>query len=185
MSNSKKSDERSIDFIWSWYEDQREALLDFRNKIRLFLAEFLQDKENINHKKFIGMTPQEFESYFKESNKELDYLVCFDLLSATEAVLRMDYNEKVSLKLKTETARKFREINKEKGNKVSLEEDIIKVWKQYDTSTTSDFSDFLGSLKYRHWLAHGRYWNPKIGRIYTPETVYAIAQKIYEVVKEN
>ncbi len=91
----------------------------------------------------------------------MEHLVCFGLISATEALLRSDFYKKVYNKEKSELAKIFRDIYKEKENRVSLESDIIENWKI--CTGKSDFSKFLISLKYRHWLAHGRYWTPKYG----------------------
>ena len=33
----------------------------------------------------------------------------------------------------------------------------------------------ITAFKYRHWLAHGRYWEPKLGRIYDYYSLYDLA----------
>jgi len=83
--------EQSIEFIWSWYEDQKEALFDFRAKI---FSAVIVSSGSVNSK-FIGLTTDELNDYFKDSDEELEHLVCFDLISATEAVLRSDFYTKV------------------------------------------------------------------------------------------
>lgn len=35
-----------------------------------------------------------------------------------------------------------------------------------------------GTLKLRHWLAHGRHWHPKLGRGYAPGDVFDIAKAL-------
>jgi len=36
-------------------------------------------------------------------------------------------------------------------------------------------SEYISVLNYRHWLAHGRYWVPKLGRNFDLMTVTTIA----------
>lgn len=45
------------------------------------------------------------------------------------------------------------------------------------------FSDFIGVLNYRNWLAHGKYWSPKLGQKYTPGDTYDIVERLIEKIK--
>ena len=115
---------------------------------------------------------------------ELEQLVCFNLISATEAQLRKDFLFKVYNKDKSDIGRRFREIYKSKGNKATLENDIIENWKEFLTERKGDFSNFLGLLNYRNWLAHGRYWVAKLGQNYNPFITYCISEKIIDMISE-
>jgi hypothetical protein len=42
--------------------------------------------------------------------------------------------------------------------------------------------DFRGALKLRHWLAHGRWWQPKLGRNYTPQIVFDVSRVLIESI---
>lgn len=176
---SLSGSEKSIEDIWSWYDDQKEALRDFRNKIIQIL---LTNPHDI-HDKFTTLTLEELNEYFDNSAQELEHLVSFDLISATEGTLRADFFNKVFAKDKSNLGREFRKLYKEKGNKISLELDIIEGWKSNHPETKSDFGDLLGLLHYRHWLAHGRYWDIyKKGRIYWADETYGIAESIFNFV---
>jgi hypothetical protein len=35
-----------------------------------------------------------------------------------------------------------------------------------------------GALNFRHWIAHGRYWEPKLGRAYGFADIYNLAKGI-------
>jgi hypothetical protein len=177
---SLSGQEQSIEFIWSWYEDQKDSLFDFRNKTVGLISNF----SNELNSKFLAYTSDELNDYFEESNEELERLVCFDLISATEGLLRSDFYSKVYNKDKSEIGKRFRELHKLKENNISLEQEIIENWKEFSTENKSDFSRFLGLLKYRHWLAHGRYWIPRFGQPYNPETTYEIAENILEIVRK-
>jgi hypothetical protein len=176
---SLSGSEKSIEDIWSWYDDQKEALRDFRNKI----INILLTTPNSVHDKFTTLTLEELNEYFDYSEQELEHLVSFDLISATEGTLRADFFSKVFDKDKSDLGREFRAIYKAKGNKVSLEEDIIESWKSNNPETKSDFGNLQGLLHYRHWLAHGRYWDIyKKGRIYKADETYGIAESIFNFV---
>ena len=41
--------------------------------------------------------------------------------------------------------------------------------------------DLKGAFKFRHWLAHGRYWDPNLGRKkYDFQSLYALAEEFFE-----
>jgi hypothetical protein len=178
---SLSGQEQSIEFIWGWYEDQKDSLFDFRNKTVGLISNFSGELNS----KFLAFTSDELNDYFEESHEELERLVCFDLISATEGLLRSDFYSKVYNKDKSEIGKRFRELYKLKENNISLEQEIIENWKEFSTENKSDFSRLLGLLKYRHWLAHGRYWTPRFGQPYNPETTYEIAENILEIVRKN
>jgi hypothetical protein len=168
--------EKSIEDIWNWYEDQKKALRDYEYKIRSLVG----NPQATIDDKFIGMTLGELTNYFAISFEELRHLVALDLITATEATLKTDYFTKVFNKDKTALGREFRAIYKVQQDKVKLEQDIIDNWKKYVPQCKSDFSSLVGLLKYRHWLAHGRFWLSKQGQFYSVYDVYDIAKSIFK-----
>ena len=170
--------EKSIEAIWSWYYDQKEAIRSYKFNI---INAIITSSSYVNSK-FLTLSLDDINIYFEESELELEHLVCFNLISATEAYLRLDFYKKVYNKDKSEIGRVFREIHKSNLNKISLENDIIENWKKVYSERKGDFSSFLGLLKYRHWLAHGRYWKPKHGQNYNPEIIYDVAENIFDIV---
>ena len=179
-TQSQSQNEKSLQFIWSWYEDQKEALRDYKNKIVFLIT---NNAGSLNTNKFSTFSLDEVNRYFEESEEELEHLVCFDLISATEAHLRLDFDKKVSKKDKSNLGRAFRNISNINGDKISLENDIIEQWKICVSNKKTHFSNFIGLLKYRHWLAHGRYWVPKLGQPYDPYNTYSIVEEIFNIVK--
>ena len=178
---SLSGQEKSIEFIFSWYEDQIEALNDFKNKV--ITAVLYTNPSSKVKEKFIALTFDEINAYFDDSKNELEHLVCLNIISATEAFLRVDYNKRIKERDKSPVGRDFRLLNRKKGNKISLEDDIIETWKNNEGDKS--FSDFLGLLKYRHWLAHGRYWKPKLGRRYSFDIAYEISETIFDVISKQ
>ena len=59
-----------------------------------------------------------------------------------------------------------------------FENDILKTWKN-NTKAKDFFNELFFLYKYRHWLAHGRYWILKMNIIkFAFNYIYAIAQAI-------
>jgi hypothetical protein len=73
----------------------------------------------------------------------------------------------------------LRKIHTQKGSRASLEEEILPAWRKYTDVASGVISDLRGALKYRHWLAHGRYWVPKLGRKYEYHDIYALAHAVF------
>jgi hypothetical protein len=67
-----------------------------------------------------------------------------------------------------------------KEEKARLDGELLHLWGKHAAVPTGVVSAMSGAFKYRHWLAHGRYWMPKFGRQYDYRTVYAIAQQFTE-----
>jgi hypothetical protein len=124
---------------------------------------------------FFGMTSQQVEEFFAE----LDYLCILDLLSATEAALRVDFWTRVQNKKRDRLSRHFRNLNRTKGRKISLNSHILESWIEYDPGLKSKVAHFRGTLKLRDWLAHGRYWTPRFGRVdYSPTDVFDVCNSL-------
>jgi len=126
-----------------------------------------------------GSLPARFLGYIEELEKTSS----LTLLSFLEAIFRVDYLTRCYRKEKDDLSRKFRVIYKKKANRASLENDILEIWKKhcYDSEKREYLnliSELIGTLKYRHWLAHGRYWEPKLGRIFDYYYIYELSEQI-------
>ncbi|OAD23747.1 hypothetical protein THIOM_000409 [Candidatus Thiomargarita nelsonii] len=162
---------QSLEEISDYYKVMAEALRKYYNAT-----------ESPIPARFIGLSQEELEKEHSSRLNELDKNVSLSLLSAIEASLRIDYLNRVYRREKDDLSKAFRQIHKTKENKASLEEDILSSWKKYHPEYKSLFSDILGALKYRHWLAHGRYWVPKLGRQYDFYSISIIAIRFYQDV---
>ncbi len=125
--------------------------------------------------RFAGYKPNEVRDEFGERIAELDRNTTMSLLAAIEAAFRIDYLQRCYNKKKDEVSRQFRQIYKAKEAHVSLEDDIFEVWKNNTKGSTRLISDLRGAFKFRHWIAHGRYWTPKFGQKYDYVSVYPLA----------
>jgi hypothetical protein len=105
-----------------------------------------------------------------------------ELLATAEAILRIDFNRRVGARKRDGLSKRFRAIKKNAINdararsarraRIRLDDDILEAM----TGEGIRVSEFRGALKLRHWLAHGRYWRPNLGRNYTPEEVFEICE---------
>lgn len=105
-----------------------------------------------------------------EAYQESEFEACFKFLTMIEARLRTDFVIRISQKYKDDLSRLFRQIAKDHKNlypyQFSLGYVIIDSWK----IVYPQYNNLLGNInhaisKFRHWMAHGRYWSPKDWRI--------------------
>jgi hypothetical protein len=74
-------------------------------------------------------------------------------------------------------SRAFREIYQAKQQHASLEDEIFEDWLDNSFGARSIIGELRGAFRFRHWLAHGRYWTPKLGRRYDFDDVFALADR--------
>jgi hypothetical protein len=96
-------------------------------------------------------------------------------LSSVEAAFRIDYLQRCYRREKDPVSRAFRNIYKAKQQHASLEDEIFEVWVHNSSGTSSIIGELRSVFRFRHWLAHGRYWTPKLGRRYDFNDVFALA----------
>jgi hypothetical protein len=76
---------------------------------------------------------------------------------------------------KDPVSRALRNIYKSKKQQASLEDEIFSAWADNSSGSLSIIGELRGAFKFRHWLAHGRYWTPKLGRRYDFSDIFALA----------
>jgi hypothetical protein len=108
---------------------------------------------------------------------ESDIRSAFAVLTSLEAIFRIDFDDRCRKKLKDDLSRYFRSIKKAHGDRVRLDEDILEGWKRHTNASARDIGAIRGAFKFRHWLAHGRYWIPKHSK-YDFESVRSMAESI-------
>ena len=125
--------------------------------------------------RFFDSTPQELAEELKHRIEETDLRSILVTLAALEASFRIDYQSRCREKLKDDLSRAFRAIYKEKEISVSLDQDIFEAWKAYFPESKGIIGDLRTAFRLRHWLAHGRYWEPRIGRKFDFDSVFDLA----------
>ncbi len=118
--------------------------------------------------RFDGYTSAEVTDELGERLKEVDktFKSLAVLASVEAAFLALTIYSAATAGIRSRFRRAFRDIHKAKRERVSLEGEIFEVW----AASFSEFRAIIGALRERssssHWLAHGRYLMPKLGRDY-------------------
>lgn len=110
---------------------------------------------------FTGFSEDEVKEELAKQLDEIEKDACMNLLACIEAKFRLDYIIRCEGKHKDEISRKFRELFADYQYRISLEDGILEEWKNSPEIPPSVISNIKGAFKYRHWLAHGRYWTYK------------------------
>lgn len=111
--------------------------------------------------------------------EETDLRSAFFVLTALEAAFRIDYLYRCQKKMKDELSRAFREIYRDRGTKAGLDEDIFETWKgKLPAPVPGLIGQLRGAFNFRHYLAHGRYGEPKLGRKYDFNFIYSLADDV-------
>jgi hypothetical protein len=176
---ASSGEQLSLMKIWTWYEETEQALDIYQQEVTHVLVSGKSVSET-----FSGMTRKDLNQYFFQHKKELEQLVSLNLMASAEASLRLDYLTRVlrgQIK-KNKIDRKFQELYNQKGNRASLRDDILEMWKTVHPECTNSVSDFRGALNVRDWLAHGRYWTPNFGRKYGAALVFNISKNLFESI---
>jgi hypothetical protein len=129
--------------------------------------------------RFVGYAPSDVLQIRLD---EHDYSSALTILPAVEAAVKIDYLERVSQKLKDNLSREFRQLYRRKERRASLEDDILDIWREHGGVNAKLIGELKGAFKYRHWLAHGRYWVPKLARKYDYVGVYTLADEIFRTL---
>jgi uncharacterized protein YutE (UPF0331/DUF86 family) len=124
--------------------------------------------------RFLGYSTADVAKELAERINEIDLSSSLAVLASLEAVFRIDYLQRCYRRGRDTVSRIFREIYKEKESQARLDEDIFQTWADNSTVPRQMIGDLRGAFRFRHWLAHGRYWTPKLGRKYSFNDVFAL-----------
>lgn len=133
---------------------------------------------------FAGMTLTEFDDRLRDMRTELDREVSLALLASCEALLRVDFWDRVARRRKEprDVRARFKALADRDGERVRLD-DILDVWRDA-VGGPSRFDAFREYLRVRHWLAHGRYWTLKSARKAAPQDVLVAARALFNVLPD-
>jgi len=174
-------DDPDIRSVWTWFEFQTALIGESRAKVLRMVtpgSNIRAEAPRTHESQFIGFTRREVEEFFDAQRGRLELLTMLDLLATAEAILRVDFKFRIATRKKDGLSRRFREIHQRRRDKVRLDEDILGAFKNEGIPV----NDFRGALKLRHWLAHGRYWHPRLGRGYLPSDVFDISQALIDSI---
>ncbi|MDD2703715.1 MAG: hypothetical protein PHU07_00010 [Acidocella sp.] len=146
--------------------------LDAERSLRLY---FSQDNPNFTAI-FAGYRTSDVEALLADMLSETDMRSGLILMARIEAAFRVDYKERSKKKDADALSVELRKLWKRKGRHVRLEDEIWNVWRDIDPPTKQIIGQLRSVFKFRHWLAHGRYWN--IGNKYDFQTLYLLADAV-------
>lgn len=127
---------------------------------------------------YFGFTIAELLGVYNKRLDEIEIQSVFSLLSSLEASFRIDYYERVKQNKKDNLSKELKSIYNRKKEKAKLDEDILNAWKTH-TQEVELISDLKGIFKYRHWVAHGRYWKAQFPRRINYLDIYAFSERLY------
>jgi len=113
--------------------------------------------------RFAGELQNDVDAKLELRLDESDVRSAFAVLTSLEANFRIDFESRRKKKLKDKLSRHFRGVEKARGDRVRLDEDILEGWKLHGAASARLISEIRSAFKFRHWIAHGRYWFPKTG----------------------
>jgi hypothetical protein len=125
--------------------------------------------------RFVGYAAGEVTDELADRLDEAALTSSLTVLASLEAAFRIDYLQRCYRREKDPLSRAFRNVYKTKQQHASLEDEIFEVWADNSSGTRSIIGDLRAVFKFRHWLAHGRYWMPKMGRRYDFNAIFALA----------
>jgi hypothetical protein len=129
---------------------------------------------------FFGRSPREIASELRSRIEETDRRSAFFLLTALEAAFRSDYLERCQKNTKGDVSDAFRRIYKKRKQQPRLDDDIFQTWREKLPAPVPQLiSRLRDAFNFRHWLAHGRYNEPNLGRKkYDFSFVYSLADDV-------
>jgi ribosomal protein S26 len=154
-----------------------QVISQHHDDVTLALHEFFDPASPSYTVHFVGETPAAVRQRLAERLREYETATCLSILSSIEASLRVDYLQRRYKKKRDPVSRAFRNLYRAKQSRANLEDEILEVWATYSPVPRTLISDLRSAFKYRHWLAHGRYWVPKLGRKFDYVVIFALAQK--------
>lgn len=132
--------------------------------------------------RFAGYIRSEVSTELSLRIDEIDMSSSLAVLTSLEATFRIDYLQRCYMKDKSPISRHFRGIYRRKRQRASLEDDIFAGWVSLEGRYRPLIGELRGAFRFRHWLAHGRYWTPKLGRRYDYSDVFTLGEETLETI---
>ena len=177
---SISAEQTTVEDVWNHYETVRDSVVRQWEEAKHSLIGGMKQQ----NQRLLGMSADEVDAYYESILEEVDAQASLFILAATEATLHVDFWTRVDEKRKEPAIRAFRNIYKSRSEhnrpRVRVEEDIFDTWAEQIPEAKSDIAKFKQAFKYRHWLAHGRYWVWKQGRRHDPTGLVRMISSLFE-----
>lgn len=175
-------DQPTVGDVWQYYENMRDSVVQTYSQAKYCRLH----NPSACDPRFLTMGIEAIDDALEQNFEGTDQQACLFLIAPAEASFRVDFLQRVYDKRKDEISRQFRSIYNGKRNysrlNIILEDDILDIWTERVPASKSPVGDFKGALNYRHWLAHGRYWVPKLGRRCDPAGILSIILAVFDSI---
>jgi hypothetical protein len=142
--------------VWDYFS-QMETALEFARNSALTAGE---------HSPYAAWTDDEVDAHFGRLAHELHQWIVLMLAASFEALFHLDFTARVRKRLKDPVTKGMRRLStlakRHKHRRIELDQ-VLDVWNEMQPSARNAIGEFRQLMEYRHWLAHGRYWNQKSG----------------------
>jgi len=145
------------------------------NDLASSLSQYFHLETTSHQLRFWGYTRDEIVEELRDRLDEVDLTSSLAVLAAVEIAFRIDYLQRCYKRQKDDVSWVFRAIHKAKKEDASLDQDIFGTWARNSSVPGRIIGELRGAFRFRHWLAHGRYWTPKLGRPSDFTDVFALA----------
>lgn len=129
----------------------------YHQDVRAALYEFFAGKSGTLDERHTDKT---IEATLCGALAELEMRSALAAMSSIEAAVRVDYFQRVLARLRDPLSCAMQSLYQDKANRVRLEGDLFRLWRSEANLPNALLSSLVGVFRYRHWLAHGRYWTP-------------------------
>jgi hypothetical protein len=156
-----------------------EAIAEYHNDVERSLRLFFSEHSPSFNVQFFGLTAAEIRNQLNARLEETGERSAFFVLTSLEAAFKVDYESRCRKRMKDPLSRRFREMYKQREmRRVRLENDIFEAWKEHKPETRALIAEVKSAFRFRDWLAHGRYWTPRLGRKYDFNFIYSLADDV-------
>lgn len=142
----------------SYEEKAIETIAEYRTRLIASLSLYYSAMNPRFELLFAGQSYSEVRRQYDQDKEELDRQTSLELFSAIEAQFRIDYAIRCEHRIKDPLSKAFQNRHKRRGLGVHLENEILRDWEEYGSFPKSTIRELRQAFKFRHWLAHGRYW---------------------------
>jgi hypothetical protein len=178
-----------IEDIIQWYSSTVEWLQNFAGALHATANQGISASPLIQMPSDIMfLTPQEVDSSLSKKLDQLSIASSFQLFASFEGAIRYDA---IDRQRKARVGKDLRKIIRGANNNIKNLDvpDILNCWCKRYSIDASKVTIIKGLFQYRHWLAHGRYWDninlPVKRSAITPQYIYELMRDCFDEFKRH
>lgn len=150
-------------------------MAEFHNDLHSSLRLYFSKDSRFYEVRFVGYSRSRIVEELQHRLKEAELMASLAVFAFLEAAFRIDYEQRCLDRKKDPVSRALRLIHKKKHKRAKLDEDIFETWRSCEPALGRVIGELRAAFHPRNWLAHGRYWKPKLGRKYGFNDVFTLA----------